>query len=106
MAETERFRFYSPRAASNPAWLWKTWAIIQQLRKDAVPICGMTWYSLTDQIDWDTALVEHAGRVNPLGLFDLDRRIRPAGEAYRRLISEWRDTPLLPNGPVTLVGTG
>jgi Beta-glucosidase/6-phospho-beta-glucosidase/beta-galactosidase len=37
-------------------WLWKTWANIQRLRQDGVPVCGMTWYSLTDQVDWDTAL--------------------------------------------------
>lgn len=86
------------------AWLWKTWANIQQLRSDGVPICGMTWYSLTDQIDWDTALREKNGRVNPLGLYDLDRKIRRVGRAYKRLIEQWGDTPLIPNGPLTLVG--
>ena len=40
---------------------------------------------------WDTALREDNGRVNPLGLFDLDRQIRPVGVAYKRLISEWKD---------------
>lgn len=85
-------------------WLWKTWANIQQLRNDGVPICGMTWYSLTDQIDWDTALREKNGRVNPLGLYDLDRKIRPVGQAYKRLIEQWSETPLIPYGPLTLVG--
>jgi hypothetical protein len=28
--------------------------------------------------------------VNPVGLFDLDRKIRPVGEAYRQLILMWR----------------
>ncbi len=64
----------------------------------------MTWFSLTDQIDWDTALREKNDRVNPLGLYDLDRNIRPVGLAYKRLIEQWRDTPLIPNGPLTLVG--
>jgi beta-glucosidase len=86
-------------------WLWKTWANIQRLRKDGVPVCGMTWYSLTDQVDWDTALREDNGRVNPLGLYDLDRNIRPVGVAYGRLIEQWSYTPLLPNGPLTLVGS-
>jgi hypothetical protein len=85
-------------------WLWKTWANIQLLRRMGVPICGMTWYSLTDQIDWDVALREKNDRVNPLGLFDLDRKIRPVGEAYRRLIGQWADTPILPYGPFALVG--
>ncbi len=86
-------------------WLWKTWANIQRLRREGVPLCGMTWYSLTDQVDWDTALREDNGHVNPLGLYDLDRRIRKVGEAYRSLIAQWNHTPLLPNGPLTLMGT-
>jgi beta-glucosidase len=86
------------------AWLWKTWANIQQLRRDGMPVCGMTWYSLTDQVDWDTALREENNRANPLGLYDLDRRVRPVGREYKRLIELWRDTPLLPGGPLVLVG--
>ena len=61
-----------------------------QLRRDGVPIMGFTWYSLTDQVDWDSALRENDGRVNALGLYDLDRRIRPVGEAYRHLVERWR----------------
>jgi hypothetical protein len=30
------------------------------------------------------------GRVNPLGLYDLDRKIRPVGEAYKQMVAEWR----------------
>lgn len=85
-------------------WLWKTWANIQRLRKDGVPLVGMTWYSLTDQMDWDTGLSQNNGHVNPLGLYDLDRKIRPVGRAYQRLIKQWKDIPLLPNGPLTLTG--
>jgi len=85
-------------------WLWKTWANIQRLRKDGVPLVGMTWYSLTDQVDWDTALSQNNGHVNPLGLYGLDRKIRPVGRAYQKLIKQWKDIPLLPNGPLTLTG--
>ena len=38
-----------------------------RVRNDGLPIVGFTWYSLTDQVDWDTALREDNGRVNPLG---------------------------------------
>jgi beta-glucosidase/6-phospho-beta-glucosidase/beta-galactosidase len=86
-------------------WLWKTWTNIQRLRRDGVPLCGMTWFSLTDQVDWDTTLREDNGNVNPLGLYDLDRKIRPVGKAYKKMIEQWSFTPLLPNGPLTLVGT-
>ncbi|CAA9492390.1 MAG: GH1 [uncultured Sphingomonadaceae bacterium] len=85
-------------------WLWKTWANVQQLRREGVPICGMTWYSVTDQVDWDVGLREKNDRVNPLGLYDLDRRLRPVGASFRRLTEQWRDTPLLPYGPFSIVG--
>jgi beta-glucosidase/6-phospho-beta-glucosidase/beta-galactosidase len=71
-------------------WLWKEWANVLRVRNDGVPIIGFTWYSLTDQVDWDSALRENRGNVNPLGLYDLDRKIRPVGEAYRELIQNWR----------------
>ena len=61
-----------------------------RVRNDGVTIVGFTWYSLTDQVDWDSALRENHGTVNPLGLYDLDRNIRPVGEAYKKLISQWR----------------
>jgi beta-glucosidase/6-phospho-beta-glucosidase/beta-galactosidase len=85
-------------------WLWTTWSNIQQLRRDGVPICGMTWYSLTDQLDWDTQLREENNRVYPVGLYDLDRKLRPVGKEYKRLIQLWHQTPLVPNGPLTLIG--
>ena len=39
-----------------PDWLRKQWANLFRLRQDGVPIIGFTWYSLTDQMDWDSAL--------------------------------------------------
>ncbi|HET7061898.1 MAG TPA: family 1 glycosylhydrolase, partial [Nitrosospira sp.] len=76
-------------AEKAPGWLWKEWANAIRLKQDGVPIIGFTWYSLTDQVDWDTALCENNGRVNPLGLYDLNRKIRPVGVQYRRLILQW-----------------
>ncbi|HWE52122.1 MAG TPA: family 1 glycosylhydrolase [Bryobacteraceae bacterium] len=70
-------------------WLKKEWANVHRLKLDGVPIIGFTWYSLQDQVDWDTALRENNNRVNALGLCDLDRNIRPVGHAYRKLIQEW-----------------
>ena len=50
---------------------------MHRLKQDGVPLVGFTWYSLQDQVDWDTALRENNGRVNPLGLCDLDRQHPP-----------------------------
>ena len=90
-------------AEGAPAWLWKQWANLVRLKKDGVPILGFTWYSLIDQVDWDTALREDNGRVNPLGLYDIDRKIRPVGEAYKKLVEQWRD--LLPAESLCLCGS-
>ena len=72
-------------------WLKRQWANAHRLKQDGVPLIGFTWYSLIDQVDWDTALREDNGRVNPLGLYDLNRNIRPVGEEYKQLISEWKE---------------
>jgi beta-glucosidase/6-phospho-beta-glucosidase/beta-galactosidase len=77
-------------AEKAPAWLKKEWANMLRLKSDGVPILGFTWYSLVDQVDWDTALRENNNRTNPLGLYDLNRKIRPVGQAYKRLIEMWR----------------
>jgi hypothetical protein len=80
-----------PNGDEAVQWLWKEWANVLRIRNVGIPTVGFTWYSLTDQVDWDTALREQNGNVNPLGLFDLDRNIRAVGKAYKKLIRDWRD---------------
>jgi len=76
-------------------WLQKSWMQMVRLKQDGVPIIGFTWYSLLDQVDWDTALREDNGHVDHLGLFGLDRRIQPVGIAYQKLVSLWREILLM-----------
>jgi beta-glucosidase/6-phospho-beta-glucosidase/beta-galactosidase len=87
---TETNLVEGPAGDEAVQWLRKQWANVLRVRNDGIPILGFTWYSLTDQVDWDTALREDNGRVNALGLYDLDRRIRPVGRAYQELIREWQ----------------
>ena len=72
-------------------WLKKQWANLYRLKQDGVPVIGFTWYSLIDQVDWDSALRNDAGNVNPLGLYDLNRQVRPVGTEYINLIKQWKD---------------
>ena len=37
-----------------------------------------------DQVDWDIALREDKGRVNEVGLYDLDRKLMPVGKVYKK----------------------
>lgn len=79
------------RMPASKEWLLKQWANVHRLKHDGVPVIGFTWYSLCHQVDWDTALREDNGNVNELGLYDLDRKITPVGEAYKQLIRNWKD---------------
>lgn len=80
-------------ASDAPRWLWRQWHNVQLLRGSGVPIIGFTWYSLTDQIDWGSGLRWVDGRVDPVGLFDLNRDPRAVGLSYKHLIDQHRDEP-------------
>ncbi|WP_457092789.1 family 1 glycosylhydrolase [Microvirga sp. P5_D2] len=86
---TETNLMEGPNGDEAVNWIWKQWANVLRVRNNGVPIVGFTWYSLTDQMDWDTALREENNRVTPVGLYDLDRNIRPVGRCYRTLIKDW-----------------
>jgi beta-glucosidase/6-phospho-beta-glucosidase/beta-galactosidase len=68
-------------------WLESQWNDVRALHADGIPVHGFTWYSLTDQVDWQHALRVERNDVHPVGLFDLDRKLRPVGEAYRSIIA-------------------
>jgi hypothetical protein len=86
---TETNLVEGPNGDEAVLWLRKQWANALRIRNAGIPMLGFTWYSLTDQVDWDTALREENGHVNALGLYDLDRRERAVGREYRKLIAEW-----------------
>ena len=88
---TETNLMEGPNGDEAVNWLWKQWANVLRVRNDGVPTVGFTWYSLTDQMDWDVALREDNNRVTPVGLYDLDRNIRPVGRSYKQLIRDWRE---------------
>lgn len=72
-------------------WLEEQWSNVVRLKLDGVPIVGFTWYGLVDQVDWDSLLSEDKHRVNPLGLYDLDRNPRPVAKRYKELAQRWRE---------------
>ncbi|MFL5551847.1 MAG: family 1 glycosylhydrolase [Gemmatimonadaceae bacterium] len=77
-------------------WLADQWEDIMALRGAGIPVMGFTWFSLTDQIDWQHGLRVERNDVYPVGLYDLKRRVRPVGIAYRELIAANADLPMLP----------
>jgi beta-glucosidase/6-phospho-beta-glucosidase/beta-galactosidase len=97
---TETNLCQGPNGDEAVNWLWKEWANLLRLRNDGIPIVGFTWYSLTDQVDWSNALRSKQEAVDAVGLYDLDRNIRPVGKAYKQLISDWRQ--VLPTHSICL----
>ena len=89
MMHTETNCDQGPRGDEACDWLHRQFAVVRSLMRSGVPVVGFTWYALTDQIDWDVELREARGVVNPRGLVDLERRLRPVGHAYRELIATW-----------------
>jgi beta-glucosidase/6-phospho-beta-glucosidase/beta-galactosidase len=71
------------------SWLDEQWSDVLALLRAGVPMTGFTWYSLTDQIDWQHLLRVERNELHPVGLFDLERRMRPVGERYRDIVREW-----------------
>ena len=83
-----------------PIWLWKQFRNIMRMREDNIPVVGFTWYSLTDQVDWDITLAEKRDKVNECGLYDLDRNPRPVSHAYRQLLAEHGHIGIVPRAPM------
>jgi hypothetical protein len=68
-------------------WLDEQWRETQLLDRAGVPVKGFTWYPLTDVVDWRYALRIERNDVDPIGLCDLARAVRPVGRAYAGLIA-------------------
>jgi beta-glucosidase/6-phospho-beta-glucosidase/beta-galactosidase len=88
----------TPHPEMAVQWLWKQWTNVLRMRRDGVPVLGFTWYSLIDQMDWDTQLTEKNGRVNACGLYDLNRNPRPVAGAYKQLIQEFGNITAMAHG--------
>ena len=82
-AETNR------AGAHAVAWLEEQWDEVLALRGAGIPVTGFTWSSLTDTIGWENGLPLDDNAVHEVGLCDLNREVRPVGDAYAALAKEW-----------------
>jgi len=80
-------------------WLHRTWHQARFLLHRGLPVIGYTWYSLTDQIDWDIQIREVRGNVVPNGLVTLDRQPRDVAHAYKQLAEDFGDSALNREAP-------
>ncbi|MBE7218914.1 MAG: glycoside hydrolase family 1 protein [Caulobacteraceae bacterium] len=98
LTETNTF---DPVAA--PAWMWKQWANVLDLRDQGVPVLGFTWYSLIDQIDWDTQLAEKNGNINQCGIYTLDRKPNNVAGDFRMLLETFGRIGIVPHAELLTV---
>lgn len=55
-------------------WLDTTLDHIRRLREEGVPMLGMIWWPMIDQLDWDGALTHRIGKIHQVGLWSLSRQ--------------------------------
>ena len=84
-------------ADAAPSWMWKQWVNVLSVRQEGVPVLGFTWYSLIDQIDWDSQLAQKNDTVNACGLYDLDRKPRLVAKDFRQMLEEFGRITIMPH---------
>src|SRR4051794_22344937 len=55
-------------------WLETCITDIKRLREEGVPMLGLVWWPMVDQLDWDGALTHRIGKIHEVGLFNLKRK--------------------------------
>ena len=55
-------------------WLDTTLDHIRRLREEGVPMLGLIWWPMIDQLDWDGALTHRIGKIHQVGMYGLSRQ--------------------------------
>ncbi len=74
----------SGAARTAPGWLMSQWREVSALRRSGIPVKGFTWHPLTDLAE--PYLLDEPSY--PSGLTDSRRKVRPVGEAFRKLAAD------------------
>jgi hypothetical protein len=60
--------------ATKIAWLDRLVDQVRAVRAEGVPVIGITWWGLIDQVDWGTGLRRFRHEIDPTGLYALEWR--------------------------------
>jgi glycosyltransferase involved in cell wall biosynthesis len=69
--------------SDRASWLRHTLEQCELARSRGVPLSGYCWYPYIDSLDWDSMLARAAWRVDPVGVYTLER-----GDLRRTLFTE------------------
>ncbi len=61
-------------AINREIWLEQMIDGCRRLREEGVPMLGLIWWPLIDQVDWDGALTHRVGKIHAVGLYHLHRQ--------------------------------
>jgi hypothetical protein len=78
-------------AVPSATWLDEQWSAMLALRAAGIPVAAFAWPSLTDTVGWDNGPAIDGNPVYAIGLCDLNREVRPVGDAYAALAREWSE---------------
>src|SRR5918993_325837 len=73
-------------------WLETNIDHIRRLREEGVPVLGLVWWPMIDQLDWDGALTHRVGKIHNVGLWKLEQINYPSREAEEEQlppVGEW-----------------
>jgi beta-glucosidase/6-phospho-beta-glucosidase/beta-galactosidase len=70
-------------------WLREQWKQVMALRTVGIPIHGFTWLPIADGVEQRQTSRGSRPVPDGLGLYDLERKARPAASLYRTLVSRW-----------------
>jgi beta-glucosidase/6-phospho-beta-glucosidase/beta-galactosidase/glycosyltransferase involved in cell wall biosynthesis len=54
-------------------WLETNVDHIKRLREEGIPMLGLIWWPMIDQVDWDGALTHRVGKIHEVGLFNIKK---------------------------------
>jgi hypothetical protein len=79
--------------ATKIAWLDRMVGQVREVRGEGIPLIGITWWGLIDQVDWGSGLRRFRYEIDPTGLYRIEWR-------------DERDRPAAPPDPPTVDGRG
>ena len=99
--------------ATKIAWLDRLIGQVRAARESGVPVIGITWWGLTDQVDWGSGLRRRNYEIDPTGLYSLEwvgerlervptETLARWNEYVRRPIAETVGTLAAPNPSIPL----
>jgi hypothetical protein len=60
--------------ATKIAWMDRLVGEVRQVRSEGIPLIGITWWGLLDQVDWGSGLRRFRYEIDPTGLYRLEWR--------------------------------